>query len=84
MSHDPMCKFAGDKSVPWHLCAPCVLIREVRTDQREKDAQAIDDYAKETHQHVGGNVMFCNHHSGDRCDITAALRTAANKLRSAR
>jgi len=41
-----------------------------------KDAEdAVNNYANATHVHVG--VFQCWQESGDRCDITAALRVAA-------
>jgi len=41
-------------------------------------ALSLREYAAETHRHVGGFV--CLRDSGDRCDITAALRTLADRV----
>lgn len=40
--------------------------------------ESVVSYADETHQHVGINQ--CWPESGDRCDITAALRVAAARI----
>lgn len=42
--------------------------------------EAVTDYANETHQHVG--IQKCWPESGDRCDITAALRAADQRIKN--
>lgn len=40
--------------------------------------EAVLAYADDTHQHVG--MLKCWPENGDRCDITAALRVAAQRI----
>ena len=40
----------------------------------------LTTYIDETHQHVGD--VTCLPFQGDRCDITAALRVAVNRLKA--
>jgi hypothetical protein len=49
-------------------------------EQRVLDAarEAVLAYADDTHQHVG--MLKCWPENGDRCDITAALRVAAQRI----
>ena len=79
MTHDPLCVTDADTLA--HECPTCHLIAKARSDQRERDADTVDDYARETHHHVGGSVAFCDQRLGDRCDVTSALKTAAERLR---
>lgn len=78
MNHDPMCSF----QVPTSYCKECDLIARVREDERAtalRDAvKAVMAYADKTHKHVG--MFKCWPESGDRCDITAALRVAVVKI----
>lgn len=55
-----------------------VRVERARLYMREECVAAIAAYAEETHRHVG--VESCQPESGDRCDITAALRVAARRV----
>ena len=47
--------------------------------KRSANADVLETYTAANHNHVGR--WFCTPGSGDRCDITAALRVAADRLR---
>ena len=52
-------------------------------DRADRAADALDAHARRTHRHIAGPYTGeCAVHLGDRCDITAALRHAANIVRS--
>ena len=42
--------------------------------------EAVTVYADETHKHYGDLFGHCRQEYGDRCDITAALRVAVQKI----
>ncbi len=47
---------------------------------RRQIASEIEQYARDTDQHVGFPRGECFPGSGDRCDITAALRVVASRV----
>ena len=47
-------------------------------DALDAAREAVLAYADDTHQHVG--MLKCWPENGDRCDITAALRVAAQRI----
>jgi len=61
-------------------CALCICDRLRACEERVLDAarEAVLAYADDTHQHVG--MLKCWPENGDRCDITAALRVAAQRI----
>jgi hypothetical protein len=74
-------------------CLFCALIARVREDERKRSVllvaaaygkgldaarEAVASYADETHQHVG--MQKCWPESGDRCDITAAIKFAVGRI----
>lgn len=56
----------------------CVICR-TRQETIRECVDVLETYTAANHKHVGR--WFCTPGSGDRCDITAALRVAADRLR---
>lgn len=54
------------------------VVSETYRNALQEAVKAINAYADETHQHVG--MDKCWPENGDRCDITAALRVAVNRV----
>ena len=75
--HLPECECYGRNHGECALCI-CKALRAC--EQRVLDAarEAVLAYADDTHQHVG--MLKCWPENGDRCDITAALRVAAQRI----
>ena len=95
MSHDPLCPapacamtgrfrlLCEDCDLAHEECrCVCGLLARARAEERGRalDAAraAVLAYADDTHQHVG--MLKCWPENGDRCDITAALRVAAQRI----
>lgn len=49
----------------------------VRLESGMTPSEAILKYAKDHHKHIENRLGLCDPSQGDRCDITAAYRHAA-------
>jgi len=80
--HDPLCQWDGSTEFDDVFdCNECMLIRAARNDQTSRCVDLLETYAEENHQHRSVHGL-CAPYQGDRCDITAALRTGTRKLKT--
>lgn len=87
---DYMCPFCV---TPWKCNGPHVEPQDLPEFDRHVEwvrRRAVEDaalvvlkYAEETGQHRAGPTGLCNPFAGDRCDVVAALRVAADRIHSA-
>lgn len=65
-----------------HQWCICEALGEKYAAALRDAVKAVKVYADETHKHSGDLFGHCRQEYGDRCDITAALRVAAQKIES--
>lgn len=85
--HDPLCpctahsKCYSTRDDDICFYCKCKEFSVVRADERQRAILAVLDHAAEAHRHVDDGFGSCSLRLGDRCDITTALKVAANRLR---
>lgn len=62
------------------LKVPPRVVARIKAEAYAEAVEAVKTYAEETHQHYGDLFGQCRQEYGDRCDITAALRSAVQRI----